>query len=443
LKIFARAATFLLLLGVASAGRAETLIEAYKLARDSDPKYRAAQAEYRASEYVLDQARAGFWPTVRFEVDRVESRQTVLSSNNPIFGTGTTRFPTDSDTLSISQPVFRKDLLERLDQARAIVRQANFAMLAAEQDLMQRTAAAYLAVLAANDSLELARAEKDAVRRQLELAETRLKRGLGTITNFHDASARYAVDQAREIEAENKLADARQALKEITGREIVSFQRLRTDMTLATPQPADQAQWVQTALGQNLALKARAEGVEVASQEIARQRASYYPSVSLVASHNRRDAGSTLFGGGSKVETQDLTLQLRVPIFEGGLTGALTGEAVQRHQKALEDRELERRAVERQARAAYQSVVSGVNLVRALRQSVDSQQSAMEGKELGVQRGLFTLVVVLDAQRDLFIARRDYAQARYDYLLNSLRLKQAAGILSDTDLGAVNAAMQQ
>jgi outer membrane protein len=438
----ARGIAFVVLCLALASARAESLFDVYRLARDNDPKFRGARAEFRASEYVLDQARAGFWPTIRFDADRLESRQSILSSNNPIFGTGTTRFPTDSDTFSITQPIFRKDLIERLDQARAIVRQSHFAMLAAEQDLMQRTAAAYLAVLAASDSLDLARAEKDTVRRQLELAETRLKRGLGTITNFHDAAARHAVDEAREIEADNKLADARQALKEITGRDIVSIHRLRPEIALVTPQPADQSQWIQTAFAQNLALKARGEAVEVAAQEIQRQRAGYYPSVSVVLSQNRRDAGSTLFGGGSKVETQDVTLQLRVPIFEGGLTGALTGEAVQRHQKALEDRELERRGVERQARAAYQSVVSGVNLVRALRQSVESQQSAMEGKELGVQRGLFTLIVVLDAQRDLFIARRDYAQSRYDYLLNSLRLKQAAGTLSEDDLAGMNAALQ-
>jgi outer membrane protein len=443
MQVLLRIAAAMLLLGMALPAVSETLVDVYRLARASDPKFRAAQAEFRASEYVLDQAMAGFWPTVRFEADRVQTRQTVLSSNNPIFGAGTTRYPTDSDTLSISQPVFRKDLLERLEQARAIVRQSHFTMLAAEQDLLQRTAAAYLAVLAARDSVDLARAEKDAVRRQLELAETRLKRGLGTITNFHDAAARHAVDEAREIEAENKLADARQALKEITGREIQAFERLRPELVLSTPQPADPGQWLQTALAQNLTLKARGEAVEVATQEIARQRAAYYPTLNLVASHNRRSAGSTLFGGGSNVETQDLTMQLRVPIFEGGLTGALTGEAVQRHQKALEDRELERRAVERQTRAAFQAVVSGAGLVRALQKSVESQQSGMEGKELGLQRGLFTVIVVLDAQRDLFIARRDYAQARYDYLLNTLRLRQAAGTLSENDLFSVNAALQQ
>jgi outer membrane protein len=307
---------------------------------------------------------------------------------------------------------------------------------------MQRTAAAYLAALAARDSLDLAKAEKDAVRKQLDLADTRLKRGLGTITNFHDAQARFAVDEAREIEAENKLADARQALKEIIGREVEAFLRVRDNLPLVTPQPADPEQWVQKAYEQNLALKARSEAVEIAQQEIEKQRAGHYPSLNIVGSQNRRDAGSTLFGGGSTVETQEITLRLTIPLFEGGMTTALTQEAVERAQKSKEDRELERRAVERQTRAAYKSVVSGVNLVRALRQSVESQQSAMEGKELGVQRGLFTLVVVLDAQRDLYIARRDYAQARYDYLLNTLRLKQAAGMLAEEDLMSMNAALQ-
>jgi outer membrane protein len=422
---------------------AQTLVDVYRLAHASDPKFRAAQAEFRASGQVLEQAKASYWPVAKGDFERMTTRQRVIQSNNPIFGAGVTDFPTRTDTLSITQPIFRKDLIERIGQARAIVRQSHYAMLAAEQDLMQRTAAAYLAVLAARDSLDLAKAEKDAVRKQLDLADMRLKRGLGTITNFHDAAARFAVDEAREIEAENKLADARQALKEITGRDIDAFFKVRDSIPLVTPQPADPEQWVQKAYEQNLALKARSEGVEVAQQEIERQRSGHWPSLSLVGSQNRRDAGSTLFGGGSTVDTQEITLRLTVPLFEGGMTTALTQEAVERHQKAKEDRELERRAVERQTRAAFKSVVSGTNLVRALSQSVQSQQSAMEGKELGVQRGLFTLIVVLDAQRDLFIARRDFAQARYDYLLNSLRLKQAAGMLTEEDLTSMNAALQQ
>jgi outer membrane protein len=438
-----RLAAALLLLAPAFSASAQTIIEIYRLAHDSDPKYRAAQAEYRASEHILDQAKAGFWPTVKLDAEHIQSRQTVISSNNPIFGAGTTNFPTDTATLSLTQPIFRKDLSERLEQARHIVRQSEFTMMAAEQDLLQRTAAAYLAVLAARDGLDLARAEKDAVRRQLDLADTRLKRGLGTITNFHDASARNAVNEAREIEADNKLADAKQALKEIVGNDIPVFQKVRQEVALVMPQPPDPQRWVEQALEQNLGLKARSEAVEVASQEVEKQRAGFYPSLSFVASQNNNKAGSTLFGGGSNVETSNVSLRLSVPVFEGGLTRALTDEAVQRHMKAKEDRELERRAVERQTRAAFQAVVSGVSLVRALRQSVESQQNAMEGKELGLQRGVYTVLMVLDAQRDLFLARRDFAQARYDYLMNTLRLKQAAGTLSEEDLGLLAAALQQ
>jgi outer membrane protein len=131
-----------------------------------------------------------------------------------------------------------------------------------------------------------------------------------------------------------------------------------------------------------------------------------------------------------------------VPIFEGGLTSAVTREAAHRYQKSLEELEQERRAVERAARASYEGTLSGVDLVRALKQSVVSQESALEAKDQGYRSGLFTLLPVLDAQRDLYLAKRDYAQSRYDYLFNRLRLKQAAGTLSEVDLASVGAALQ-
>jgi outer membrane protein len=421
---------------------AQRLVDVYRLAREHDPKFKAAEAEFLASEHVHDQSRAGLLPSVRLDMERLTTRQHVYRSNNPIFGAGVTQFPTDNTTFSVTQPVFRKDIVERIAQTRAAVRQANFTMLAAEHDLMQRTASTYLSVLAARDSLDLAKAEKESVRRNLELADVRLKRGLGTAVNLHDATARFAVNQAREIEAENKLADALQALKEITGTQIQTSLRLGDRLRLIAPQPSDPQEWVQKAIEQNYAVRARSEAVEVAAQEVQRQRAAYWPTVNLVGTMNRRDTGSTLFGGGSEVGTQELTLRLSLPIFEGGLTRALTSEAAQRHIKAKEERELERRAAERQARAAYQSVVGGISLVQALQQSVQAQRSALEGKEIAVQRGLLTLLAVLDAERDLFIARRDYAQARYDYLLNSLRLKQAAGTLSEEDLLQVDSALQ-
>jgi outer membrane protein len=204
--------------------------------------------------------------------------------------------------------------------------------------------------------------------------------------------------------------------------------------------------WVESALDQNLILRARREAVEVSRQEVERQRAGHYPSVNLLVNHNRRDAASSLvngsFGPGTLVETTDVTVRLSVPIFEGGLTSAVTQEAAHRFQKVQEDLEMERRSVERSTRASYDGTIGAVSLVDALRQSVVSQQSALEAREQGFKSGLFSLLQVLDAQRDLFLARRDFAQARYEYLLYRLRLKLATGMLSEADLVDVGAAFQ-
>jgi outer membrane protein len=437
-----RRAGVLIVLLLPFLARGESLLEAYKLARESDPKFKSAYFESKASATAIDQARAGFLPTARFDVDQTETRQRILSSNNPIFGAGVTNFPTYSHTLSVTQPVFRMDVLERLSQAKAIVRQAEFTVLAAEQDLQLRTAAAYLSVLAAADALALASAEREAVGKALDLAREKLKGGLGTITNLHDAAGRYAVTQAREIEAQNRLRDARQGLQEITGKLIENVQSLREEFALETPEPAVIERWINAALEQNLVLRAKREALEVARQEVERQRAAYYPSLNLLLNHNRRDAGSTLFGGGSNVETTDLTLRLSVPLYDGGLTPAVTKEAAFRHQKSQEELEIERRGVERATRAAYEGTLSGVSLVRALKQSVVAQESALEAKDQGFKSGLFTLLPVLDATRDLYLAKRDYALSRYDYLLNTLKLKQAAGTLSETDLARIGAALQ-
>lgn len=430
----------LLLLPFPSVG--ETLQEVYDLARQSDPRFRSAQFEARAIGMALDQAKAGFLPTVKLDFERTKTRQRIIESQNPIFGAGSTNFPTQSDTLSLNLPIFRKDLVARLDQARAVVQQAEFGLLAAEQDLQIRTTAAYLSVLAATDSLALAQAERVSVGKVLDLARERLKMGLGTITNQYDAAARYAVTQAREVEATNKLRDARQGLKEITGKAIDKVQTLKEEFALETPSPASADQWVESSLVQNLGLRARTAAVEVARQEIERQRAGHFPSVNLLLSRNRKDTGSTLFGGGSNVETTDLSLRLTVPIFEGGLTSAVTQEAVFRHQKALEDVEQERRGVERLARAAYDGTLGAVDLVQALKQSVASQQSALEAKEEGLKAGLFALLPVLDAQRDLYLAKRDYEQSRYDYLIYRMRLKQAAGTLGEDDIRSVGEALR-
>lgn len=427
---------------VALPARGETLLQVYELAHQSDPRYRAAQAEARANATAIDQARAGFLPTLKFDFDRTLSRQKIIESQNPIFGAGTTNYPTNNTTLSLTQTVFRKETIVRFEQAKAVVRQSEFTVLAAEQELQFRTTAAYLAVLAATDSVALAQAERVAVGKLLDLARERLKMGLGTITSQYDAEARFAVARAREVEANNKLRDARQGLREIAGKPVEDTRTLGDDFPLELPAPASIEQWVDAAMAQNIGLRAKQAAVDVAHQEIRRREAGHYPTVGVALSHNRRDAGSTLFGGGSKVETIDLVLRLSVPLYEGGLVDAATREAVERHVKSQEDLEQERRAVDRATRASFEGAQSAVSLVQALRQSVAAQQNALEAKEEGFRAGLFGLLPVLDAQRDLYLARRDFEQSRYDYLLNRLRLKLAAGTLSEVDLAGIDAVLR-
>lgn len=420
---------------------AQSLVEVYRQALNADPKYRAVLYTARATDMLRDQAFAGFLPSARFEAESIETRQRILSSENPIFGPGTTDFPTRTRTLSIVQPLFRKDVIDRFEQAKASVQQASYTLLAAEQDLMLRTAAAYLQVLAARDALAFATAEREALGRALDLAREKLKSGLGTITVLHDATARHALAQAREIESRNKLADARQGLQEITGAAPQTLQGLRADMVPALPEPADLAPWLDQAREGNLALRARAAAVEVAALEIERQKAAHFPSVNMVYTQNRKDSGSTLFGGGSNVDTRELSLRLNVPLFEGGSVLAATREASFKHLKAREEHEQERRALERQTRAAFEGLVSGVGLVQALAQSVLAQEAAVAAKEQGYAAGINTLLPVLDAQRDLFAARRDHAQARYDVLINRLKLAQAAGTLAETHMAELGAAL--
>ena len=416
---------------------AETLMETYRQAVANDPKLASARLDHQAAEEVVRQARAGLLPTVIADLEKTQERQNILSSQNTVIGAGTTTFPVRQHTLTVTQPIFKKAVWDRLAQTEAGVRQAYANRLAAEQGLMVRVATAYLGVLAARDSLGFAGAEKGAVTKQLQLVEERVARGLAASGALHEARARHAQVSARELEAANVLADAQQGLREMTGSLITHYRGIREDIPLQMPEPAIADRWAETALDQNLAVEAKRQAVEAAQKEIDRQRAGYLPTVNLVGTYNNRKQGGTLFGGGSHVETGDLSLKVSIPIFEGGLTTALTDEAVARYQKSLQDLELERRGTERQARAAYQGVVSSIAQVQALRQGVVSQTSALELKQEGYKAGVATVLAVLDSQRDLYMAKRDYAKARYDYLLYRLRLKQAAGSLSEEDLELV------
>lgn len=421
---------------------AANLAEVYNLSKTSDPKYQSARYELEATGFVKDQALAGLLPTVSYEYTRTRSDQKILSSQNTVYDTGSARFTNKNNTLTLNQPLFKAAAWLNYKQAGIKVQQAAATFSVAENDLILRTATAYIDILAARDALTFSEAERNAIKSNFELAEARYKNGLAAIVTLHDAKARYALKEADVVTAQNVLDDKLQALREITGKMTPGISPLRSEIPLILPMPNDMNQWIEMADKNNPLLEARRLAVNVALKEVEKQRSGHYPTLDLVAKSNRFDAGGSLFGGGSVTQTNDIMLRFSLPIYSGGLTTALTAETNSRYQAAMADLERDWRQIERQVRSSYQGEVSAVGLVEAYSQSVISNESARTLKFEGFKAGIDTMLMVLDAERDLYAAKRDLAKARYDFLLNGLRLKQAAGILSEADLMAVNEMLQ-
>jgi len=418
---------------------ADDLLAVYHTARDNDPRFRAAEANYRAGLQRLPEARALLLPTVNASARQDEKRDRTVTDGTVVgLPAGRANYDATTYSLNLSQPVFNAIAFAGLRQAHADVRRVEAEFSAAQQDLMLRAAQAYFELLAARDSLAFARAEQAAYARQLELADGRLAAGLATVTDVHDARARFESAQAQAIEAENQLDDRREALRELTGRRPEALAALGETLPLVTPEPADVDRWIAIALDQNYALLGRRAAQESAREEIRRLRAGHYPSLDIVGSRTYLDTDGSVSGPAYRTDNRAVGLQLTLPLLQGGLVSARTTEAAHRYTAAQEDYEAGRRATERATRAAYLGVASGAARVQALRQSVTASQSALDAKTEGFEAGINTSLDVLDAARDLYRAKRDYAQARYTYLINLLKLKQAAGTLAESDLAQVN-----
>jgi len=261
--------------------------------------------------------------------------------------------------------------------------------------------------------------------------------GLSAITDVHEAQARHDVAVSDQIEAENLLSDAREALQELTGHPEPTLNKLKETIPLNYPDPASIQAWVDTALQQNPELLAAVATAESAQRDIKVQRAGHFPTLDLTADYTRLDNN---FGGVIPIERDDSSvgLELRIPLYQGGAVNSRTRESRQKLLSALGKQEQQRRAIKRQTRDNYRGVITGISRVRALSQAVKSNETALEAATIGYEVGTRTTVDVLDAQRELLKSRRDYARGRYDYLLDTLRLKQSAGILAEQDIDQLN-----
>jgi outer membrane protein len=292
-------------------------------------------------------------------------------------------------------------------------------------------------VLAAQDNLEFAEAERKAIARELDQAKQRFEVGLIAITGVHEAQARYDQSRADEIVARNGLDNAWEALREIVGPEApTSLARLAAEVPLDPPAPAAIDEWSGTALQNNPGVQAAIEAAEVARQEIEVQRSGYYPSVDLIGSYemNRWDTSRAV-----ESNTASVGVQLAMPLYTGGGVAAATRQAQANFQAAQDVLDQQRRAVDKEVRNAYRGVEASIEAVKAFGAATVSAESALEATTAGFEVGTRTQVDVLNSQSDLFDAKRNHAAARYVYVINLLRLEQAAGTLDVEDLQRVNA----
>jgi outer membrane protein len=325
------------------------------------------------------------------------------------------------------------------EQALTQVQQADAQLALAAQDLILRVSQAYFDVLLADDNVTLAVAQKTAIAGQLEQARRNFEVGVATITDTHEAQARYDLIVAQEIAARNEYDLRRRALEQLIGGPAPPLARLGPRFTLGPVQPAAMEPWVTRARESNLQVQIARSASVFATQEIARNRAGHYPTVDAFASVSGASAGSGVNGGpGTTTRNAVLGVQLEVPIYQGGAVNSRVREAIANQARAANELEGARRAAEFSARQSYLGVSSGIAQVQALEAALVSTSSQLESTRLGQQVGVRTQVDVLNAQQLLFSARRDLAQARYNYVLSILRLEAAIGELTENDLTAVN-----
>ena len=435
--------------------QAADLLEIYQQALQSDPLIREAEANRLASGELKPQARASLLPQVtatgsetRSDSNGAEAFTTPDQNGVPVttFTDFENRNVESTDwRIQLTQTVFRWDQFVALQQAERRVAEAEATYEAAQQELLLRVAQRYFDVLAAEDSLEASEANKAAIAKQLDQSRQRFEVGLIAVTDVQESQAAFDQAVADEIAAKRTLANTINLLAEVTGETITDLAKVGAEIPLVAPEPADENAWVMQALNQNLNLIASRMSAEAASKEVGVRRGARYPTLDLVVTRSsseteleRSNQGSAFNDIFSGQDSDSISLQLSVPVFTGLRNNSRVREAVYLHRAARERAQRLARETERTTRDAYLGVLTDISRTQALQQALRSSEVALEATQAGFEVGTRTTVDVLDAQRNVFNARTQFLRARYDYLVNVLRLKQASGTLRVQDLERVN-----
>ncbi len=418
---------------------ADDLLAIYQLALQNDPEFKISNINQSTAKESKSQSIAQMLPNLGLSAGSSRVRQN-STKTKPGFGEQAgfgieQHYWDNSLAVNLTQPVFHWDHWVQLSQSENEIARAEAQFQAKQQALMTRTAVAYFNVLAAQDNLEFLSAEKQSIEKQLEQAKQRFEVGVIAITDVYEAQAGFDRALAAVIEAENALDNSKEALREIIGNHPADLDKLARDIPLSPPVPEDISAWATTAENSNFAIVAQFNQAEITRKNIEIQESKHLPTLDIVAQYLQQDNASQF---GPRGDTESYGLQFNLPLFAGGGTVSRTRQAQFEYESAKEELIKVKRSVTREVKDAYRGTLSNINQVKALDSTKKSAELAVEAAEAGFEVGTRTMVDVLAIQRNFYKAKSDYARSRYDYLINGIKLKQAAGGLSELDLQQIN-----
>lgn len=409
-----------------------TLAEIYNLAVENDPQLGAAEAVFLSQNEVIAQNRAFLLPNVLLQGQTSDNKRMIQSSPFP-----DSEYNDHGWQAVLRQPVFRLDSWYRFKQAKDIQAEAEASFAAEQQALIVRVAETYFAILEAEAGLSASNAERDAVQRQLEQVQQRFDVGLVAITDVLESQAAYDSSTVNVINAEGLQSTSYEPLVRLTGQLISEVNGLDEGFPVKNPEPQNEDAWVETALQQNYSLKAARERLAQAEKGLKLAKAGFYPTIDAQVSYTRQVTGSTSFLG-NKLNQRTAALNLNVPIYQGGGVKSQVKAAGYNLEAAQKNLDLTQRQIAEYTRSLYTAINTDVARVRARLRGIESSQSALDATQTGYEVGTRNIVDVLQAQRNLYASQLQYASARYQYVLDTLRLKQAVGTLSPQDLYDLN-----
>ena len=437
------ASLLILALHAATAGAAD-LLQIYRDALANDATYASARAARDAGLENLPQGLAQILPTLNAtgftQANNVDITFRDVA-NTGAGGESKRSGPTSGLNVTLTQPLFNWQNFQVYKEAGFKAAQAEALFGQATQDLIVRVAQAYFDVLASQDSLAFIQGQKVAIAEQLAQAKRNFEVGTATITDTHEAQARFDLATSQEIAAQSDLEIKKRALQQIVGKFPERLEPIKPNVELSPPKPNSMEDWATAASTQSYPVRAQEAVVEIAVREIDRVRSGHLPTLNLVGSAGVTSSGlstTATVNTGSDTTNYNIGLQLAIPLYAGGNVSSLVRQAVANREKAQQDLEGARRTAALSARQSFLGVTNGMAQVKALEAALVSSRSALDSNKLGYEVGVRINIDVLNAQQQVFSTLRDLSRARYDTILNGLRLKSAAGTLSDSDVEEIN-----